>query len=155
QRGRDRDVEHARRPHVCAGSDVSLRVLHVDPERGWGGGEVQVLTLLRELARRGHRSTLAAAPDGPLARAAAAADITVVSSPIANHLDVRAVPRLRRLARAHDVVHLHTARALAMAPWLRGLAPRVVVTRRMDYVPRGGAYVRYLYNRAVDAVIAT
>src|SRR5262249_10080649 len=30
----------------------------------------------------------------------------------------------------------------------------VVVTRRMDYVPRGGLYVRWLYNRAVDVVIA-
>ncbi len=37
-----------------------MKVLHVDPERGWGGGEVQVLTLLRELGARGHRSTLAA-----------------------------------------------------------------------------------------------
>jgi glycosyltransferase involved in cell wall biosynthesis len=41
-----------------------------------------------------------------------------------------------------------------MAPWLRGLGVRRVVTRRMDYVPRGGPWVRYLYNGAVDRVIA-
>ena len=45
-----------------------MDVLHVDPERGWGGGEVQVVTLLRELAARGHRSRLAADPRGRLAR---------------------------------------------------------------------------------------
>jgi glycosyltransferase involved in cell wall biosynthesis len=53
-----------------------------------------------------------------------------------------------------DVVHFHTARAHALAPFCRGTGARLVVTRRMDYVPAGGPYVRYLYNRAVDAVIA-
>src|SRR5207245_1209193 len=33
-------------------------------------------------------------------------------------------------------------------------AARLVVTRRMDYVPAGGPYVRFLYRRAVDGVIA-
>ena len=45
-----------------------MRVLHVDPERGWGGGERQVQLLLRELAQRGHEQTLAADPDGRLAQ---------------------------------------------------------------------------------------
>src|SRR5439155_6775730 len=52
------------------------------------------------------------------------------------------------------VVHFHTARAHALAPLSRGRGARLVVTRRMDYVPAGGPYVRFLYNRAVDAVIA-
>src|SRR5262245_1360437 len=41
-----------------------------------------------------------------------------------------------------------------MAPWLAGLGVRRVVTRRMDYVPRGGPWTRWLYNHAVDRVIA-
>jgi glycosyltransferase involved in cell wall biosynthesis len=131
-----------------------MRVLHVDPERGWGGGEVQVALLVRELARRGHESVVAAPADAPLARAVGASRVRVVDCPIASHADVRAVPRLRRLARAADVVHFHTARAHAMAPWLRGLGVRRIVTRRMDYAPRGGPWVRYLYNHAVDRVIA-
>ncbi len=131
-----------------------MDVLHVDPERGWGGGEVQVLLLLRELAARGHRSRLAADPRGRLAREAAAAGIPVEPLAIANAIDVGAGMRLRRLASGHDVVHFHTARAHAMAPFCRGAGTRLVVTRRMDYVPRGGPYVRWLYNRTVDAVIA-
>ncbi|HLY38443.1 MAG TPA: glycosyltransferase family 4 protein [Candidatus Binatia bacterium] len=129
-------------------------VLHVDPERAWGGGEVQVLALARELARRGHRTTIAADPAGELARRAGAAGLAIVPLRVANHLDVRAALALRRLAAGHDVVHFHTARAHALAPVLRGLDARRVVTRRMDYVPAGGAYARFLYNRAVDVVIA-
>src|SRR5262245_17138402 len=129
-------------------------VLHVDPERAWGGGETQVMALARELARLGHRSTIAADPRGRLAERAAAAGIAVVPLRIANHADVRAALALRRLARGHDVVHFHTARAHALAPFVGRGAARLVVTRRMDYVPAGGPYARFLYNRAVDVVIA-
>lgn len=131
-----------------------MRILHVDPERGWGGGEVQVSLLLGELSRRGHRSVVATPAGAPLATAATATGATVADCSIANDVDLRAVPRLRRLARDADVVHFHTARAHALAPWLGGLGVRRVVTRRMDYVPRGGPWARFLYNRAVDRVIA-
>jgi glycosyltransferase involved in cell wall biosynthesis len=131
-----------------------VRILHVDPERGWGGGEVQVLALLRELAARGHRSTLAADPEGRLAPAATALGIPVQPLRIANHLDVLAGLRLRRLVRGHEVVHFHTARAHALAPFCRNRGARLVVTRRMDYVPAGGPWARWLYNDAVDVVVA-
>jgi glycosyltransferase involved in cell wall biosynthesis len=132
----------------------SLRVLHVDPERGWGGGEAQVTALVRELGAAGHRQTVAADPGGPLARAVGELGVPVVPVRVANHFDVRAGFALRHLARERDVIHFHTARAHALAPMCRGLGARLIVTRRMDYVPAGGPYVRFLYNRAVDAVIA-
>jgi glycosyltransferase involved in cell wall biosynthesis len=62
---------------------------------------------------------------------------------------------LRRLAQRHapDVVHFHTARALSLAPYVPRPMRRIV-TRRMDYPPRGAAgYVRWLYGQ-MDAVIA-
>lgn len=131
-----------------------MRILHVDPERGWGGGEVQVLALARALRARGHEVELAVDPRGRLAAAARAAGLSTCALRVRNHLDVAAGLRLRRLARGADVVHFHTARAHALAPFLGGARIRRVVTRRMDYVPFGGPYSRFLYNRAVDVVIA-
>lgn len=131
-----------------------MRILHVDPERGWGGGEVQVRTLLRELVARGHDVTLAAHPGGPLALEVAGSGVQIVPLAIRNNADALAGLKLRRLVRGHDVVHFHTARAHALAPLCRNLGARLVVTRRMDYVPKGGPYVRWLYNRVVDVVIA-
>ena len=131
-----------------------MRVLHVDPERGWGGGEVQVSALVRQLAAWGHEVVVAADPAGRLGRHLVEAAIRVAPLRVASHADLVAGLRLRRLAQGHDVVHFHTARAHALAPLCRGAGRRLVVTRRMDYRPRGGPYARFLYNRAVDAVIA-
>jgi glycosyltransferase involved in cell wall biosynthesis len=132
-------------------------ILHVDPERGFGGGETQVLGLVRHLAGAGHEPVVAADPAGALAAAAEALGIPVVACPIRNHADVGAARRLARLmaVRCYDVVHFHTARAHAMSAFLgRAGRTRRVVTRRMDYPLHGGWYARRLYNRTVDAVVA-
>src|SRR5207342_2232687 len=77
---------------------------------------------------------------------------------VRNDLDLRPVPRLRRLIRdgAYDIVHLHTKRAHALSLWLshRFPTPKYVVTRRMDYPEAHTSYTRYLYNRKVDGVVA-
>ena len=142
---------------MMPGSDTTLAILHVDPERGMGGGEAQVLGLARLLAARGDRQAIAADPHGSLARAAAALGVPVVPLRIRNHADVVAGRRLARLLAEdrYDIVHFHTARAHAMSIFL-GSRPRVrrVVTRRMDYRLRGGGYARWLYNRGADAVVA-
>lgn len=131
-----------------------MRVLHVDPERGWGGGEVQVLGLCERQVAAGIGVLLAVHPAGRLAERAAARGVPTTPLVVRNHVDLVAGWRLRRLARSVDVVHFHTARAHALAPWVAGLGAWRVVTRRMDYVPRGGLLVRLLYERAVDVVIA-
>jgi glycosyltransferase involved in cell wall biosynthesis len=134
-----------------------LKILHVDPERGLGGGETQVLGLVRYLAARGLRQTVAADPRGVLADAVAALGVRIEPLRIRNHLDLAAGRRLAGLLARdrYDIVHFHTARAHAMSAFLgRSPQARRVVTRRMDYPLRGGWYARWLYNRAVDAVVA-
>ncbi len=134
-----------------------LAILHVDPERGLGGGERQVLGLLAHLHAAGHRQTLAADPRGRLAPRAAELGIRVVPLAIRNHLDIPAARRLAGLLarEPYAILHFHTARAHAMAAFL-GKSSGVlrVVTRRMDYRLRGGWYTRRLYNHGVQAVIA-
>jgi glycosyltransferase involved in cell wall biosynthesis len=135
-----------------------LTILHVDPEKGWGGGERQVAGLMLYLSDRGHVNHLLCYPDGPLSRAAKNIAAEMHPLKMANDVDVTAALPARRLVRKgrYDIVHFHTKRAHALAPWL-GRAPaaqRRVVTRRMDYPLRGGWFDRYLYNRRVDGVVA-
>jgi glycosyltransferase involved in cell wall biosynthesis len=134
---------------------VTIRVLHVDTERGWRGGERQTLWLAAEMARRGHESVVAARLGEPLAARASAAGLSVVDCRPVSELDPRAAWRLRReiLSRRIDVVHAHTSHAVAigaMATLATGVP--LVVARRVDFPLRGNAGTRWKYGRAARIV---
>jgi glycosyltransferase involved in cell wall biosynthesis len=131
-------------------------VLHVDTERGWRGGERQVLWLARELTLRGHESIVAARTGEPLAARASEAGLMVVDCNPIGEMDLRAAWRLRTVIRENriDIVHAHTAHAVSIA----GLATlrtetRVVVARRVDFALRANIGTRWKYRRAA-AIIA-
>jgi glycosyltransferase involved in cell wall biosynthesis len=132
-----------------------MRIAGIDPELNFGGGEVQVMGLTCELLRAGHDAELFCNPDGELWKQAGESDIPCYPLPIRNSLDPVAGLRLRaRLTRhRYDIVHFHTARAHAMAPYAFGQTATLVVTRRMDYVPNR-LFSPWLYNHAVDGVAA-
>jgi glycosyltransferase involved in cell wall biosynthesis len=142
----------------ASGRNRLLKILHIDPERDWGGGEAQVLGLSSYLAAKGHRNDLLTYPNGKLWKRSQGLDIKTLPLVARNDVDLRPVWRIRRLIRreGYDIVHLHTKRAHALSAWLpRGPgAPRYVVTRRMDYPEKNNSYTRYLYNRCVDGVVA-
>lgn len=132
-----------------------MRILHIDTERGWRGGERQALWLAEALERRGHTSIVAARPLEPLAMRAADAGLRVVGCAPAFEADPRAVLGLRRRIDTLDVdvVHAHTAHAVGLGA-LATVATDVplVVSRRVDFHLRQNAGTRWKYGRA--AVIA-
>jgi L-malate glycosyltransferase len=134
---------------------VTLRVLHVDTERGWRGGERQTLWLARELAQRGYVSPIAARPGEPLAERAAEVALDVVDCAPRSEIDLAAAWRLRNVIRerAIDVVHAHTAHAVALCATatLRTSVP-MVVARRVDFPLRDNAGTRWKYGRAAVIV---
>jgi glycosyltransferase involved in cell wall biosynthesis len=133
----------------------ALRVVGVDPELRFAGGETQVLGLTLALKGDGHRVELICDPAGRLWERAIGAGIRCHPLRIRNAIDLAAGVRLRAILKRErfDVVHFHTARAHSMAPFARGHARALVVTRRMDYRPNR-VFAPYLYNRAVDGVVA-
>jgi glycosyltransferase involved in cell wall biosynthesis len=133
-----------------------LRILHIDPEKNWGGGESQVLGLTTYLTRAGHHSVVAANPEGSLYRALSTAGLSACPLRVRNSCDLLAGLRLRRLVTTdrYDLVHFHTARAHALSPWVAHTGAKRVVTRRMDYPLKKGRVTRFLYIHSVDAVVA-
>lgn len=141
-----------------SGRNRLLKILHIDPERNWGGGEAQVFGLLTYLAAHGHHNDLLGHPDGPLWARCQPLAVTTRAIKIRNDLDLRCVPGVRRLIRStqYDIVHLHTKRAHALSLWLPRFrnGPKYAVTRRMDYPEQRNSYTHCLYNRRVDGVVA-
>lgn len=133
-----------------------MRILHVDTERGWRGGERQALWLAAELRRRGHLSIVAARPGEPLAQRAAEAGLEVAPCSPRFEADPRGAMRLRRLIknRRIELVHAHTAHALGLAS-IATIASGVplVATRRVDFHLRSNVGTRWKYGRTA-AVIA-
>jgi L-malate glycosyltransferase len=132
-----------------------LSIVGVDPELGFGGGETQALGLTLALAAGGHRAELICDPAGRLWERATAAGLKCHPIRIRNAIDLAAGVKLRAILKRerYDVVHFHTSRAHSMAPLARGFGSTLVVTRRMDYRPNR-VFAPYLYNRAVDGVVA-
>jgi glycosyltransferase involved in cell wall biosynthesis len=135
-----------------------LKILHINPERNWGGGEEQVLGLITHLSNKGHDNHVATDGHSRLFDRTQALGFRTLPIQLCNDLDLRSVPGLRRLIRRerYDIVHLHTKRAHALSLWLPKTEelPKYVVTRRMDYPEPNSWYTHLLYNRRVDGVVA-
>jgi glycosyltransferase involved in cell wall biosynthesis len=133
-----------------------LTILHIDTERGWRGGERQVLWLCQALNAMGHRALLAARPLEPLAQRARQAGIDIVPCTPRFEFDPWAAWRLRQIVASEDVrvVHAHTAHAVSLAALARrGTAASMVVTRRVDFALRKNWPTRWKYGQA-DRIIA-
>lgn len=132
-----------------------LRVLMVDSEKTWRGGQGQVRLLMMGLVEKGVEVTLAAPPDGELARRTAGLGI----AHRAFSTGAGGLIALRRALAAgpFDIVHSHAARAHGAVAIARvGLTPRPchVVSRRVDFEVARGFVSRWKYRRGADAYIA-
>jgi glycosyltransferase involved in cell wall biosynthesis len=127
-----------------------MRVLYVDLEREWRGGQSQALLTLRGLRERGHEVELLAAKDSPLAIRAAPAGIAVHQ--VARFgLRAWAAVAMRGLLKhsRFDLAHLNEPHALTAA-WLGGSYRNVplVISRRVAYPLGQSALARRRYQTA-------
>jgi glycosyltransferase involved in cell wall biosynthesis len=130
-----------------------MRVLHVNNERTWRGGERQTLLTAEEQRRTGIDAQIACRRRSPLEWMANAAGIPTIG--IATALPA-AVPTLARAARGFDLLHCHTGRTHSMAAIASLVTLRpVVVSRRVHVVPPRSTFNRWKYARADRIVCAS
>lgn len=110
-----------------------MRVLHLDAGKTMRGGQWQVLRLIDGLLSAGVECTLLARPGSPLFAAASRRGWRV---------EPLGLMRAMRLARQHDVMHVHDARSHTIGALMPG-AP-LVVARRVAFAVRS----RWNYGRA-------
>ena len=129
----------------------TLRSVHVDTERTWGGGQRQVAWLAAGLARRGHPTWLLARRGSRYAEVLRGSGVELVPLDPLAEWDAVAALRIRTLARAvrADVVVAHAAHAAllaAMATVRSGIA--LVITRRVALPLRRSPLSRWKHRRA-------
>lgn len=137
-----------------------LRVLHIDTEKGWRGGEQQALYLAQGLAKRGVRNLCVGQPGLPYAERCAAAGLEVAPVRSRGEADPRAVVKLRRIMKSWkpDVIHMHTSHAhtLGVVAAKSAGVGRTVVSRRVDFtIYRNALKLSWLkYRFGVDRYVA-
>jgi len=128
-----------------------MRILQLNLERGWRGGERQVLLTLRELRRAGHETALLARRGAELAQRALAEGHTVHECSGAAGL----CAALLRHGRAYDILHAQTANTLSWLALLKGWLRRPVVFTRRTAFTKSGGMARTIWKwRRADALVA-
>lgn len=137
-----------------------MRVLHIDTEKGWRGGEQQALYLAEGLAKRGVENLCVGQPGLPYVERCAAKGLAV--EPVRTHgeADPVGVAKLRRVIRAWrpDVVHMHTSHAHTLGVLAARAAGfgRTIVSRRVDFsIYRNALRLSWFkYRFGVDRYVA-
>ncbi len=130
-----------------------MKILHIDTEKGFRGGELQVLLLMEGLKKRGHENFLVAPQGSPLidkAESVAESIFTIRHQRIFDVINIFKICRFIKSSHA-NILHLHTSHAHLVG----GIAGRmkcrpIVVTRRVDFPVKS----RFKYNRLADKIIA-
>ncbi|MCC6696142.1 MAG: glycosyltransferase [Candidatus Hydrogenedentes bacterium] len=135
-----------------------MRILHVDEQSGWRGGEQQASYLIQGLIVRGHFCAIAGRRGSPfMARDHGGETVARVEAPFRGEADLWSAWILARAMRRLeiDLVHAHTSHALTYAVLACAFAGRgkVVASRRVDFPPRSNAFSRWKYAQA-DALVA-
>lgn len=126
-----------------------MRILQINTEKTWRGGERQTLYTLRGLAQAGMRVSLLCRAGTPLAERAEHLPVTV-------HAEAGQLGALAFLAGCrgrYDVLHAQTAKGQSLAAFTKPLhRTPLIYTRRVDFRPSGvAARVKY---RLTDRTVA-
>ncbi|HZI94815.1 MAG TPA: glycosyltransferase family 4 protein [Patescibacteria group bacterium] len=136
-----------------------MKIVHVNTEHTWRGGESQVFNLMRGLRRLGHEVEAVTLPGSALMQRCREESLPVFELRMRSDADLPAAFRLARHLGRHpcDVLHAQTARAhsIAMLARLLGARARLVVSRRLDFPIRRNLPNLWKYRSSlVDAYIA-
>lgn len=135
------------------------RVLHVNTEKGFRGGERQVLLLVRGLRDLGIKQAVFCHAEGELRTHLEREGFTVYTYTPGRFLGVRSPAPVRALRAAAaafsaSIVHAHTGNAHTMALAAVGGKIPLVVTRRVDFPIKANRWSRRKYTAPGQHFIA-
>ena len=113
-----------------------MKVVHIDTERTFRGGEQQMLYLARGLQEAGCECLLVCQPHGEAAARAERAGLPVARVNMRGEADVFAAAKIAALCRGFDLIHAHTSHAhtlAVLAKWFGRQKCPLVVHRRVDF----------------------
>ena len=113
-----------------------MKILHINTEKTWRGGEQQTFYLLKGLKQAKICSHLICQPDSPMAKRSAAAGYKIFTVPMHGEADLPAILKIRKLIKKnrYNIIHSHTSHAHTLAFFASlGIDNKLLVSRRVDF----------------------
>ena len=114
-----------------------MKILHISSEKGWRGGERQILLLIKALECRGISSTLMCKKNSELEKLCIKSNIPHFVAPFQNSFDIQTSLLIKQIAQngKFDILHLHTPKAhtTSVIAALLGLNIPMVLTKRTSF----------------------
>lgn len=127
-----------------------LNVLHLSSEKSWRGGEQQIAYLIDELTALGVNNVVAARQGSVFHHYALNKNLPLFPLPFRNSMDIRTALDIKRICRSNKIhiVHMHSASShgIAVLSAVLGNPTPLVLSRRVDFVPKRSWFTRWKYN---------
>lgn len=128
----------------------TIKVLHIDTEYGWRGGQQQALNLIEQMHQGGATVAMVCQPDSEMQKRCNILEIPCFVIRYRGEWDIFGGYALARLAQHMDVhiLHLHTGHALSWGLAARLFNPRLklVASRRVDFSVKKNIFSLWKYN---------
>ena len=137
-----------------------MKILHLDSEKTWRGGQAQVFYLASGLKERGYHIVVACPKVGPLFEKCRLAGLTNYPVKMLGEWDIHSAWQIARLIRKEkpQIMHIHSACAHTLAQMARTFGfnskTRLVLSRRVDFHIRKNPISYYKYRFGIDRIIA-
>jgi len=135
-----------------------MKILHINTEKSWRGGEAQVLLLAKGLQERGHTISLVAQPDGALKERGVKEGVRVIPLQMRGEFDIAALFHLAKIMKEEevDLVHMHDSHAVTLGNFAARVArvPIAIASRRVNFSTRGNRFRKLKYLWGIKSIIA-
>ncbi len=139
-------------------TNTELRVLHIDSQFGWRGGQQQATYLLEKMHHKGLETAMVCQPKSELENYCIEKNLPFFPIRMYNELDIIAGFRIASLCRQNrfNIIHLHAAHAHSLGLWTklfyRNL--KLISTRRVDFSIKNSFLSKIKYtNFLVDSIV--
>ncbi len=130
--------------------EKKIKILHIDTERTWRGGQQQAIYLLEGLLKRNFSTALVCQPNSAIANYCAQKGLPYFPIRMRNELDFIAGFRIARLCRkfGFNIIHLHSSHSLSIGLWVKIFLPKlkVIAVRRVDFPVSKNIFSRFKYK---------
>jgi glycosyltransferase involved in cell wall biosynthesis len=127
-----------------------MKIVQIDAQLSWRGGEQQVLYLSQSLHAHGYDNVIICQPHSALYRRASEAHLPVHPLRVRHEMDLLAAWKLFRYLRREriDILHMHESRGHTIGLFACASASHVrkVVSRRVDFEPIRNVFSLWKYK---------